>query len=99
MARGYDVFKKPGDDRTFEVRKDAPAGSYGWFGPPESTERFKFAIIKEEGDQLSLQPGTVKFKKGLTCLRWTEEKAGTSSLYVVLKTTPSRIDLKKTAKK
>jgi hypothetical protein len=99
MARGFDVFKKPGDDRKFDVPKDAPDGTYGWFGPPETTERFKFAIIKEAGDLLSLQPGTVKFKKGLTCLRWTEEKAGTSQLYVVLKTTPSRIDLKRAAKK
>jgi hypothetical protein len=98
MARGFDVFKKPGDDRKFDVPKDAPAGSFGWFGPPETTERFKFAVIKEEGETLSLQPGTVKFKKGLTCLRWTEEKGGDSQLYVVLKTTPARIDLKKAPK-
>lgn len=97
MARGYDMFKKPGADRTFEVPKDAPKGSYGWFGPPDTTERFKFFLIKEEGDLLSVQPGTVKFKKGLTCLRWTEEKGGQSQLYVVLKTTPARIDLKKAA--
>jgi hypothetical protein len=98
MPRGFDVFKKPGADRTFEVKDDAPTGSYGWFGPPDTTERFKFSLIKEEGDLLSVQPGTVKFKKGLTCLRWTSEKEGESQLYLVLKTTPSRIDLKKIKK-
>src|SRR5262245_11897554 len=96
MPRGYDVFKKPGADRTSEVPQDDPKDTYSWFGPPDTTERFKFSLIKEEGDLVSVQPGTVKFKKGLTCLRWTAEKGGESQLYVVLKTTPSRIDLKKT---
>ena len=95
MPRGYDVFKKQGADKTFEVPKDAPTGTYSWFGPPDTSERFKFSLIKEEGDLVSLQPGAVKFKKGLTCLRWDAEKGGDSQLYVVLKTTPSRIDLKK----
>jgi hypothetical protein len=95
MPRGYDVFKKQGADRTFDVPKDAPSGTYSYFGPPDTAERFKFSLIKEEGDLVSLQPGQVKFKKGLTCLRWTAEKGGESQLYVVLKTTPSRIDLKK----
>ena len=95
MPRGYDVFKKPGADRTFEVPKDAPTETYSWFGPPDTSERFRFSLVKEEGDLVSVQPGTVKFKKGLICLRWTAEKGGESQLYVVLKTTPSRIDLKK----
>lgn len=99
MPRGYDVFKKPGADRNFEVPDDAPQGTYGWFGPPDTTERFRFSLIKEEGDLLSVQPGTVKFKKGLTCLRWESEKGGESQLYLVLKTTPSRIDLKKSSAK
>jgi hypothetical protein len=98
MPRGYDIFKKPGADRQFDVPTDAPAGTYTWFGPPDTTERFKFNLIKEEGDLVSLQPGAVKFKKGLTALRWTAEKEGTSQLYVVLRTTPSRIDLKKIKK-
>jgi hypothetical protein len=95
MPRGYDIFKKPDSDKKVEVPKDAPTGTYGWFGPPDTTERFKFSVVKEQGDLLSLQPGAVKFKKGLTCLRWNAAEKGESTLYVVLKTTPSRIDLKK----
>src|SRR5438874_2223779 len=95
MPRGYDIFKKQDPTKGVEVPKDAPSGTFGWFGPPDTTERFKFSIIKEEGNRLSVQPGGVKFKKGLTCLRWSASEGGDSTLLLVLKTTPTRIDLEK----
>ncbi len=97
MPRGFDIFKKPETPK--EVPESAPKETYSWFGPPDTTERFRFAIVRESGDQVSLQPGMVKFKKGLTCLRWSAAEAGESELYMVLKTTPTRIDLQRAKKK
>lgn len=96
MARGFDIFKKP--DKPKEVPADAPKETYSWFGPPDTVERFRFAILKENGDEVSLQPGLVKFKRGLTCLRWDAPENGTSQLYIVMKTTATRIDLKRMKK-
>ena len=64
MARGFDVFKKPGDDRKFEVPKDAPAGTYGWFGPPDTTERFKFARDQGGGGPALAPAGNRQVQEG-----------------------------------
>ena len=52
-------------------------------------------MIQENGDDIQLVPGTAKFKKGLTALRWDAPEGGSSTLYTVIKTTPTRIDLRR----
>ncbi len=95
MPAGYDIFKKPEKPAVGPAPVSAPTGSVTWFGPPDIVQRFRYGILKEEGDVVSVQPGPVKFKKGLTCLRWNAPEGGEPMLYVVLKTTPTRVDLKK----
>ncbi len=69
---------------------------FTWFSPVDAPKsRFRYAVIKEEGGVVSIQPGEGRFKKGLTALRWTAEKEGESAVWVVLKTRPNRIDLKR----
>jgi len=92
---GYDIFKRPDKPAVGDAPKGAPLEAVTWFGPPDVAQRWRYGVIREEGDLLSIQPGAVKFKAGLTCLRWTAAEGGDSTLYVVLKTTPSRVDLKK----
>jgi hypothetical protein len=95
MPGGFDIFKKPEKPVSGPAPETAPTGSYTWFGPPDTEQRFRYGVLKEEGDVLSLQPGAVKFKKGLTCLRWNSAEGGESTLYVVVKTTPARVDLRR----
>ena len=96
MPGGYEIFnkKQPVPD-TGPAPTSAPEGAVTWFGPPDTAQRFRYGVLREENGVLSVQPGAVKFKAGLTCLRWTAAEGGESALYVVLKTTPSRIDLRK----
>jgi hypothetical protein len=100
MAGGFEIFnKKQEKPAVGPAPESAPAGAVAWFGPPDIEQRFRYGVLKEEGDVVSVQPGVVKFKKGLTCLRWSAPEGGESTLYVVMKTTPARVDLKKVAKK
>jgi hypothetical protein len=65
-----------------------------WFSPVDAPRlRIRYAVIQEEGRLLSIQPGEGRFKTGLEALRWTAEKDGESTRYVVRKTRPTRIDL------
>lgn len=67
-----------------------------WFGPVgEPSVRFRYGILEEEGDLLSVLPGEGRFKKGLKAVRYGSEEAEEGELYVVLKTRPSRIDLRR----
>jgi hypothetical protein len=69
---------------------------YTWFGPVDTTERFRFLVVKEAGDLVSVLPNSDgRFKTGLKALRWTEAKDGTSTTWLVVKTRPNRIDLRK----
>jgi hypothetical protein len=52
-------------------------------------------VIKEEEGILSIAPGEGRFKKGLTALRYESEDAAESTTWLVLKTRPNRIDLRK----
>ncbi len=102
MPRGYDIFnQQPQSSQKKEepIRPSAPVGSVTWFGPPDTMERFRFSVIREEGDTISVLPGAAKFKKGLTALRWDASEGGSSTLYHVLKTMPTRIDLKRVGAK
>jgi hypothetical protein len=76
----------------------SPSGEavFTYFGPVGTTQRFRFLVLKEAGDLLSVLPGTdARFKTGLKALRWDEPEGGTSTEYLVLKTRPNRIDLRK----
>ena len=77
--------KNPADDAVFT-----------YFGPVGAAERFRFLVLKENGDLVSVLPGAeAKFKTGLKAVRWSEAKGGTATSYLVLKTKPNRIDLRK----
>ena len=76
--------------------KPAEDAKWVWFSPSDAPEsRFRYAVIKEEDGILSIQPGEARFKKGLDALRWDADKGGTSSRWVVEKTKPNRIDLRR----
>ncbi len=73
--------------------KDA---TYAYFGPVETTDRFRFLVVREAGDLISVQPSSEgRFKTGLKALRWSEAKGGESTTYIVVKTRPNRIDLRR----
>ncbi len=75
-----------------------PAGEavFTYFGPVGTTQRFRFLVLKEAGDLLSILPGAeARFKTGLKALRWDQAEGGESTNYLVLKTRPNRIDLRK----
>jgi len=69
--------------------------SFVWFSPPEEPEtRYRYAVIKEEGGLLQIQPGEGRFKKGLRAWRYKGEETEDHTEWVVVKTRPNRIDLK-----
>ena len=75
-----------------------PAGEavFTFFGPIGTTQRFRFLVLKETGDTISLLPGSeARFKTGLKAMRWDQAEGGTSTNYLVLKTKANRIDLRK----
>jgi hypothetical protein len=79
--------KSPADDAVFT-----------YFGPEGVTQRFRFLVLKEAGDLLSVLPGAeAKFKTGLKAWRWEQVEGGKPTTYLVLKTKPNRIDLRKLA--
>lgn len=74
---------------------DAP---YAYFGPVGVKDRFRFLVVREEGENVSVQPiADAKFKVGLDAWRWTEPEGGTAVRWIVVKTTPNRVDLRKAA--
>jgi hypothetical protein len=71
---------------------------FTYFGPEDSQERFRFLIVREAGDDVSVVPITdARFKVGLRAWRWKEEKGGAPETYVVVKTKSNRVDLRKRA--
>lgn len=66
-----------------------------WFGPVDDVHtRFEYPVIKEEEGIVSIAPGEGRFKKGLKALRYTSEDTEESTIWLVLKTRPNRIDLR-----
>lgn len=75
----------------------ADAATFTWFGPAGVQDRFRFLVVREEGDLVSVQPiADARFKVGLDAWRWKEREGGSPETYVVLKTTSSRVDLRRT---
>lgn len=71
-------------------------GAFTFFGPEGVQDRYRFLVVREEGDSVSVAPiSDAKFKVGLTAWRWKEREGGSPMTYVVTKTTPTRVDLKK----
>jgi hypothetical protein len=92
-------------DEKFTFRPDfSDAGSkdaegegalFTWFGPEDESEtRLRYAVIKEEGGLLQIQPGEGRFRKGLKAWRYAAEDANEHTVWGVLKARPNRIDLK-----
>ena len=71
---------------------------FTYFGPVGTTQRYRFLVLKEAGDLISVLPGAdARFKTGLKAIRWDQAEGGVSTTYMVLKTRPNRIDLRKIA--
>lgn len=85
------------DEKTAQ-KNPADEAVFTYFGPLGTTQRFRFLVLKETGDLLSLLPGAeARFKTGLKALRWDQAEGGTSTSYLVLKTKANRIDLRRLA--
>jgi len=77
-------------------KSPADEAVFTYFGPVGTTQRFRFLVLKDAGELLSVLPGSEgRFKTGLKALRWDEAEGGASTEYLVLKTRPNRIDLRK----
>ena len=77
-------------------RNPATEAVFTYFGPVGTTQRFRFMVLKEAGELLSVLPGAERsFKTGLKALRWDQAEGGDATTYMVLKTKPNRIDLRK----
>ena len=85
-------------DEKSAQRNPAEEAVFTYFGPVGTTQRHRFLVLKEGGDLLSVLPGAdARFKVGLKALRWDQAEGGSSTTYLVLKTRPNRIDLRKLA--
>lgn len=77
-------------------KNPAEEAVFTYFGPIGTTQRFRFLVLKETGDTISVLPGAeARFKNGLKALRWEQAEGGASTTYLVLKTKANRIDLRK----
>ena len=91
-----DAFKPFRPDRRLAgvKTKESETAVFTWFGPEgEPDTKFRYAVIQEEGDKISIQPAEARFKTGLTAIRYAAEADVEGTVYVVGKTRPSRIDL------
>jgi hypothetical protein len=69
---------------------------FTWFGPTDVQDRWRFLVEREAGDDISVAPiQDAKFKVGLKAWRWKEREGGTPETYVVVKTKPTRVDLRR----
>jgi hypothetical protein len=77
-------------------KNPAEEAVFTYFGPLGTTQRFRFLVLREAGDTISLLPGAdARFKVGLKALRWDQLEGGASTSYLVLKTKANRIDLRR----
>ena len=92
-------FLQTSSDQFLSKRDDVPSEDavFAWFSPPEpGQDRVKFLVTREEGDDLSILPGSEgRFKRGLRAWRWEDEEVTDHQVYVVVKTRHNRIDLRR----
>jgi hypothetical protein len=92
---------KPGNDIFTRRKNEAQAknksdeAQFTWFGPVDAQDRFRFLVVREDGDDISILPGEGRFKKGLRAWRWDAAEGGEHETYVVQKTKHNRIDLRR----
>jgi hypothetical protein len=94
MARQADDFLVKRRDDDAKKHPDGEA-EFTYFGPVGDPNRFRFLVLREDGDLISILPGEGRFKKGLHAWRWEEDEGGEPTDYLVLKTRSNRIDLKR----
>lgn len=69
---------------------------FTYFGPEDAQDRYRFLVVREAGDDVSVTPITdAKFKVGLKAWRWKEPEGGSPEVYVVVKTKATRVDLRR----
>ena len=96
MARGEEFKFRPDFKDAGSKSQEGDDAVWTWFSPPdEADSRHKYAVIKEEDGLLQIQPGEGRFKKGLKAVRYKSEDSKTGKTWLVLKTRPNRIDLKR----
>lgn len=94
MSREENFTFRPDFSEAGESGIESSDASFTWFSPPEEPEtRYRYAVIKDEGDLLQIQPSEGRFKKGLKAWRYKGEETEKYSVWVVVKTRPNRIDL------
>ena len=72
---------------------------FTYFGPVGVQDRYRFLVVKETGDDISVTPiRDAKFSVGLQAWRWKEAEGGSPETWLVIKTKPSRVDLKRVPK-
>ncbi len=79
-----------------EEKAPAEDAVFTYFGPEDAQERFRFLVVREGGDLISILPsGDARFKTGWKALRWEKAEGGEPTTYLVVKTRPRRVDLRK----
>lgn len=84
-----------------ETAHPSADATFAWFGPVDAPEqRYRFVVVRDTGADISVVPGAdAKFKVGLKAWRWkgpeSEDAAEKPVVYLVVKTTARRVDLKK----
>ncbi len=89
---------KPHDFLTSRKEQAQPAeeAQFAWFGPPDADERYRFLIVRESGDDISLLPNSeARFKRGLRAWRYEAAEGGDPEVWVTVKTTARRVDLRR----
>jgi hypothetical protein len=95
MKRQMDDFLVKREKKADELVQPGEA-TFTFFGPTGVQDRFRFLVVREDGDLVSVQPiPDARFKVGLDAWRWKEREGGTPETYIVLKTTANRVDLRR----
>lgn len=95
MKQQKDDFLVKRERKADEATASAEA-TFTYFGPSGAQDRYRFLVVREEGDLVSVQPiSDARFKVGLDAWRWTEREGGSPETWVVVKTTASRVDLRR----
>lgn len=95
MTLGKDFFTRRKEQN--EAQSESDAAEFAWFSPVGDDQRYRFLVVREEDENLSILPGEGRFKRGLRAWRWDAAEGGEHVTYVVLKTRHNRIDLRRVA--
>lgn len=97
IPRGDDFLIKR--ERAADEANAADDATITWMSPVGESgkdSRFRLLVVREDGDLVSVAPiPETKFKVGLGAWRWADREGGSPAEYVVVKTTPRRVDLRR----